>query len=230
MHTYFITGTDTDIGKTAITCSLIAKLIEEGFRVGGMKPVAAGCHMEDGFMISDDVKKIIEVSNVDLNINEINPYQFEPPIAPHISFKKYKEEIDMHLIQKHLCSFENKIDYLFIEGVGGYAVPLTENFSTADFIAALDVPVILVVGMKLGCINHALLTVESILNKKQKLSGWVANRINMHMLAYEENVSFLKEKIKAPCLGEVPYLKDFDPFTASKFIDITKLNDKVDLD
>lgn len=90
-------------------------------------------------------------------------------------------------------------------------------------------PVILVVGMKLGCINHALLTVESILNKKQKLSGWVANRIDMHMLAYDENVSF-KEKIKSPCLGEVPYLKDFDPFNASKFLDITKLNDKVDLD
>ena len=230
MYTYFITGTDTNIGKTVITCSLIAKLIEKGFRVGGMKPVAAGCHMEDGYMISDDVKKIVEVSNVDLNINEINPYQFEPPIAPHISFKKNKKDIDIHLIKKHLRSFETEMDYLFIEGVGGYAVPLTENFSTADLIKALDVPIILVVGMKLGCINHALLTVESILNKKQKLSGWIANQIDEHMLAYDENVSFLKEKIKAPCLGEVPYLKDFDPFNASKFLDTAKLNDKVDLD
>jgi dethiobiotin synthetase len=230
MHTYFITGTDTNIGKTAITCGLIAKLTDEGFRVGGMKPVAAGCHIEDGFMISDDVKKIVEVSNVNLNINEINPYQFEPPIAPHISFKKNKKEIDIHMIKKHLRSFENELDYLFIEGVGGYAVPLTENFSTADLIEALDVPIILVVGMKLGCINHTLLTVESILNEKQKLFGWVANRIDEHMLAYEENVSFLKEKIKAPCLGEVPNLKDLDPFKVSKFIDITKLNDKVGLD
>ena len=230
MYTYFITGTDTNIGKTVITCSLIAKLIEKGFRVGGMKPVAAGCHMEDGYMISDDVKKIVEVSNVNLNINEINPYQFEPPIAPHISFKKNKKDIDIHLIKKHLRSFETEMDYLFIEGVGGYAVPLTENFSTADLIKALDVPIILVVGMKLGCINHALLTVESILNKKQKLSGWVANQIDEHMLAYDENVSFLKEMIKAPCLGEVPYLKDFDPFNASKFLDTAKLNDKVDLD
>lgn len=230
MYTYFITGTDTNIGKTVITCSLIAKLIEKGFRVGGMKPVAAGCHMEHGYMISDDVKKIVEVSNVDLNINEINLYQFEPPIAPHISFKKNKKDIDIHLIKKHLRSFETEMDYLFIEGVGGYAVPLTGNFSTADLIKALDVPIILVVGMKLGCINHALLTVESIQNKKQKLSGWVANQIDEHMLAYDENVSFLKEKIKAPCLGEVPYLKDFDPFNASKFLDIAKLNDKVDLD
>ena len=230
MYTYFIAGTDTNIGKTAITCSLIAKYVKEGFRVGGMKPVAAGCHMEEGYMVSDDVKKIIEVSNVDLNIDEISPYQFEMPIAPHISFKKNKKEIDIHLIKEHLRSFENEMDYLIMEGVGGYAVPLTENFSTANLIEALNVPIILVVGMKLGCINHALLTVESILNKKQKLSGWVANRIDEHMLAYDENVSFLKEKIKAPCLGEVPYLKDFNPIKASKFIDIAKLNDKVDLD
>jgi dethiobiotin synthetase len=224
MHSFFITGTDTNIGKTAITCSLIAKCIEEGFRAGGMKPVAAGCHIENGYMMSDDVKKIIEVSNVDLNIKEINPYSFELPIAPHISFKS--NEIDIHLIKKYLRSFENKMDYLFIEGVGGYAVPLTETFTTADLVENLDIPVILVVGMKLGCINHALLTVESILNKKQKLCGWVANRIDGDMQAYEENFSFLKEKIKAPCLGEVPYFKDFDPYKASKFIDINKLNDK----
>ena len=224
MHSFFITGTDTNIGKTAITCSLIAKCIEEGFRAGGMKPVAAGCHIENGYMISDDVKKIIEVSNVDLNIKEINPYSFELPIAPHISFKS--NEIDIHLIKKYLRSFENKMDYLFIEGVGGYAVPLTETFTTADLVESLDIPVILVVGMKLGCINHALLTVESILNKKQKLCGWVANRIDGDMQAYEENFSFLKEKIKVPCLGEVPYFKDFDPYKASKFIDINKLNDK----
>ena len=224
MHSFFITGTDTNIGKTAITCSLIAKCIEEGFRAGGMKPVAAGCHIENGYMISDDVKKIIEVSNVDLNIKEINPYSFELPIAPHISFKS--NEIDIHLIKKYLRSFENKMDYLFIEGVGGYAVPLTQTFTTADLVENLDIPVILVVGMKLGCINHALLTVESILNKKQKLCGWVANRIDGDMQAYEENFSFLKEKIKAPCLGEVPYFKDFDPYKASKFINLNKLNDK----
>ena len=224
MHSFFITGTDTNIGKTAITCSLIAKCIEEGFRAGGMKPVAAGCHIENGYMISDDVKKIIEVSNVDLNIKEINPYSFELPIAPHISFKS--NEIDIHLIKKYLRSFENKMDYLFIEGVGGYAVTLTETFTTADLVESLDIPVILVVGMKLGCINHALLTIQSILNKKQKLCGWVANRIDGDMQAYEENFSFLKEKIKAPCLGEVPYFKDFDPYKASKFIDINKLNDK----
>jgi dethiobiotin synthetase len=224
MHSFFITGTDTNIGKTAITCSLIAKCIEEGFRAGGMKPVAAGCHIENGNMISDDVKKIIEVSNVDLNIKEINPYSFEPPIAPHISFKS--NEMDPDLIKKCLRSFENKMDYLFIEGVGGYAVPLTKTFTTADLVEVLDIPVILVVGMKLGCINHALLTVESISNKKQKLCGWVANRIDEDMQAYEENFSFLKEKIKAPCLGEVPYFKDFNPYKASKFIDINKLNDK----
>ena len=224
MHSFFITGTDTNIGKTAITCSLIAKCIEEGFRAGGMKPVAAGCHIENGYMISDDVKKIIEVSNVDLNIKEINPYSFELPIAPHISFKS--NEIDIHLIKKYLRSFENKMDYLFIEGVGGYAVPLTETFTTADLVENLDIPVILVVGMKLGCINHALLTVESILNKKQKLCGWVANQIDGDMQAYEENFSFLKEKIKTPCLGEVPYFKDFDPYKASKFINLNKLNDK----
>ena len=224
MHSFFITGTDTNIGKTAITCSLIAKCIEEGFRAGGMKPVAAGCHIENGYMISDDVKKIIEVSNVDLNIKEINPYSFEPPIAPHICFKS--NEIDINLIKKYLRSFENKMDYLFIEGVGGYAVPLTKTFTTADLVENLDIPVILVVGMKLGCINHTLLTVESILNKKQKLCGWVANRIDGDMQAYEENFSFLKEKIKAPCLGEVPYFKDFDPYKASKFINLNKLNDK----
>lgn len=224
MHSFFITGTDTNIGKTAITCSLIAKCIEEGFRAGGMKPVAAGCHIENGYMISDDVKKIIEVSNVDLNIKEINPYSFEPPIAPHISFKS--NEIDINLIKKYLRSFENKMDYLFIEGVGGYAVPLTKTFTTADLVENLDIPVILVVGMKLGCINHTLLTVESILNKKQKLCGWVANRIDGDMQAYEENFFFLKEKIKAPCLGEVPYFKDFDPYKASKFINLNKLNDK----
>jgi dethiobiotin synthetase len=227
MHSFFITGTDTNIGKTAVTCSLIAKYIEEGFRVGGMKPVAAGCFIENGHIVYEDVQKIIEVSNVDLITNQINPYQFEAPIAPHISFKKNKKEIDIHLIKKHLQLFKKQMDYLFIEGAGGFAVPLTENFSTVDLIKALDIPVILVVGMRLGCINHALLTVESILNKKIKLCGWVANRIDQHMLAYEENISFLKERIEAPCLGEVPYFKNFDPYKASKFIDINKLNDKV---
>jgi dethiobiotin synthetase len=228
MHSFFITGTDTNIGKTAITCSLIAKCVEEGFRAAGMKPVAAGCSIENDYMISDDVKKIIEVSNVALNIKEINPYSFELPIAPHISFKS--NEIDIHLIKKYLRSFENKMDYLFIEGVGGYAVPLTETFTTADLVENLDIPVILVVGMKLGCINHALLTSESILNKKQKLCGWVANRIDADMQAYEENFSFLKEKIKAPCLGEVPNFKDFDPYKASKFINFNKLNNRAYLD
>ena len=228
MNTYFITGTDTHIGKTAITCSLIAKYISKGFRVGGMKPIAAGCYIENGYLISDDVRKIIEVSNIDLNLDEINPYRFKPPIAPHISFKKNKSEIDIRLIQNNLLSLKKKTDYIFIEGVGGYAVPLSETISTADLIDALNIPVILVVGMKLGCINHALLTIESIMHRKQNICGWVANRIDQHMLAYEKNFSFLKERIKAPCLGEVPYLNNFNPHIASKFIDISKLNDKGD--
>ena len=165
MRSFFITGTDTNIGKTAVTCSLIAKYIEEGFRVGGMKPVAAGCFIENGHIIYEDVQKIIEVSNVDLIINQINPYQFEAPIAPHISFKKNKKEIDIHLIKKHLQLFEKQMDYLFIEGAGGFAVPLTENFSTVDLI--ISNPKLYVIN---NCIWFGLLIMSDSLKSTKLLN------------------------------------------------------------
>lgn len=205
---YFITGTDTGVGKTLIASALIYKFAQSGLKVVGMKPVAAGCELAGGQPISEDVTKLIAASNVTAPLAQINPYAFAPAIAPHIAAKQAGIEIELTTIQKAYQALAQSADVIIVEGIGGFCVPLGDNLNTADLVAHLNIPIILVVGMRLGCLNHALLTVEAIEARGLKFAGWVANVIDPAMLMLDENLLSLKQRIKAPCLGVVPWKMD----------------------
>lgn len=208
---YFITGTDTGVGKTLVASALVYKFAQDGFKAVGMKPVAAGCEMIEGKLLSEDVTQLIAASNVSAPLAQINPYAFERPIAPHIAAAQTGMEIKLDVISKAYTALTMQADVVIVEGAGGFYVPLSESLDTAEVAKALDLPVILVVGMRLGCLNHALLTVEVIRMRGLKLAGWVANTIDPEMAMFEENLSSLKQRIRAPCLGVIPrqVLADF---------------------
>lgn len=203
---FLVTGTDTGVGKTWVTASLIEAGIACGLRVAGMKPVAAGCSWVQGRLLSEDVALLKAVSNVDLAPEIVNPYAFEPAIAPHIAAARASVEIDLAQIRAAFLAMRAQADVVLVEGVGGFRVPLKEGCDTADMAVMLNLPIILVVGMRLGCLNHALLTAEAIAARGLSLAGWVANAIDPHMAAMEENVAALDARMPAPRLVSLPHM------------------------
>lgn len=203
---YFITGTDTDSGKTLVTLGLMQLFQSLGYRVAGMKPVAAGAEKTADGWRNSDALMIQSQSMVHFDYERINPYIFEPPIAPHIAAEQAGVVIDFAHIARVFAELEDSVDLMLVEGAGGWCVPLGQDQTIADLTILLGLPVILVVGLKLGCINHALLTVESIRASGVQLAGWVANQIDPTMLEASANIETLKKAIDAPCLGVVPYL------------------------
>jgi dethiobiotin synthetase len=187
---FFITGTDTDVGKTYVACKLINEYVAQGYKVVGMKPVAAGGDFVDGKWLNDDVLKLEAASNVKALRNLTNPYSFKEAIAPHIAAEKSGVEIKIEVIQQAFKQLAEMADIVIIEGAGGFLVPLNSKESMADLAAALNIPVILVVGMKLGCINHSLLTVEAIQARNLNLHGWIANKIAPDMPFCMENYAY----------------------------------------
>ncbi len=192
---FFITGTDTGVGKTYVACQLIQKYIAQGYKVVGMKPVAAGCDLVDGEWVNDDVLKLEAASNVKAPRALINPYSFKEPIAPHIAAELAGEVIEIEVIKQAFDSLSELADIVIVEGAGGYLVPLNCTDSMADLASALNIPIILIVGIKLGCINHTLLTIEAISARKSRLEGWVANPIDPGMQCYNENVVTVVKKL-----------------------------------
>ena len=209
---YFLTGTDTEIGKTFITCALLYRAGLDGLKAAGLKPVAAGT---DAAGLNDDVEAIRAASNVELPRQIINPYCFAPAVAPHIAAAEEGREIDFSLIKQASETASEQADFVIIEGVGGFRVPLGVDRDSADLAVFLGLPVILVVGLRLGCISHALLTVEAIKSRGLQLAGWVANSIDPHMQRQAENLATLVELIDAPLLGCVPYLPTGKPLEAA---------------
>jgi len=201
---WFITGTDTGIGKTTVAVALLDALKQHGTTAVGLKPVASGCLWEEGVWVNEDVRLLHAHSHLPLTITEINPYAFEVAMAPHLAAAALGEVIAFAKIKTAFESLRTRAAVV-IEGAGGFLVPLGPEGSVADCCSLLQVPIILVVGMRLGCLNHALLTVEAIQNRSLTLMGWVANRMDPHMTAFEENLATLKDAIAAPCLGVVPY-------------------------
>lgn len=199
---YFLTGTDTEIGKTFITCALLHRARLDGRRAAGLKPVAAGT---DSAGLNDDVENILTASNVELPRSLVNPYCFAPAIAPHIAAAEAGVTIDFAPIQAACAQARQAADLIIVEGVGGFCVPLGEELGSDDLAVALGLPVILVVGMRLGCISHALLTAEAIAARGLPLVGWVANRIDPAMSRFEENLAALQSRLTAPLLGIVPH-------------------------
>jgi dethiobiotin synthetase len=213
MSSYFITGTDTGVGKTLISSALVHAFAQRGLKAAGMKPVAAGCELRNGILLSDDVAQLMAASNVTAPLELVNPYAFVPPIAPHIAAEQAGTAIELEMLEQAYQRLRTQAEVVIVEGVGGFRVPLGENFDTADLAEALALPVVLVVGMRLGCLNHALLTAEAIAARGLTLAGWVANRITPEMPAYAENLQALRQRLAAPCLGELPWLGDGADFS-----------------
>jgi dethiobiotin synthetase len=209
---YFIAGTDTGVGKTLVSCALLHAMAARGKRVAGFKPVAAGCD-EDGQ--NDDAKRLRAAGNVQASYEQINPYCFHDAIAPHLAACMAGVAIEFPRILVAYQELAVRADTVIVEGVGGFCVPLNDKQDSADLARQLGLPVILVVGMRLGCLNHALLTVRAIADQQLECAGWVANVLDADMPALQENIAAFRERIGAPLLGVVPHLAQADARAAA---------------
>lgn len=219
---FFVTGTDTDVGKTLIGCALLHGFAARGKRVVGMKPVAAGCD-DDG--VNEDVRLLRAASNVLASGGQINPYCFERAVAPHLAAGFAGVRINLERIVISCRELETQADVVIVEGAGGFCVPLNDGQDSVDMAMKLNLPVILVVGMRLGCLNHALLTVQAIAASRLTLAGWVANGVDGQMAMPDENIHALRQRIDAPLLGIVPYHQAApDAREVAGYLDITPLD------
>ena len=217
---YFVTGTDTGVGKTTVSCALLQAFAAQGKKVIGMKPVVAGS--ENGRW--HDVERLIAASNISAAREHVNPYAFDPPISPHIAAQKAGVDIDLTVIQHAYQVLNSQADIVIVEGAGGFLVPLNAQQTGADLARALNLPVILVVGMRLGCLNHALLTAQAIRVASLPLAGWIANCIDPQMLVLEENISTLEQRLDGPLLEVVPFDATMNLQKNTGCIDIAALN------
>jgi dethiobiotin synthetase len=220
---FFVTGTDTGVGKTLIACALLHALGARGLRVIGMKPVAAGAQRQHGRLVNDDVTALKAASNVRAPNELVNPYCFEAPIAPHIAAANAGVSIDRNRLRAAYAALSAKAQCVIVEGAGGILVPLGADFDTAELAADLGLPVILVVGMRLGCLNHALLTAAAIHRVGLPLACWVANQLDPHMLCTTENIRTLRERLGAPLLAHVSYAQDIDASLIASELEIDAL-------
>jgi dethiobiotin synthetase len=247
---YLITGTDTGVGKTLISCALLQAFSSQGLRVVGFKPVAAG---DDSDGLNDDAKALRAASTMPLLYEQVNPYCFREAIAPHIAAHHAGVRIELKVILAAYRELAGLADVVIVEGAGGFIVPLNETQDAGDLAQQLGLPVILVVGMRLGCLNHALLTLREIERNGLKCAGWVANVMDADgttrrceasgagvpssrllpqtagyasnvskagMAALDENIEALRERIAAPLLGIVPFMMESDAMVAAKYLDV----------
>lgn len=205
MNRYFITGTDTDCGKTYVT----RELIRHYANALALKPIASGCYKEQGQWISSDALLLSQAQP--LSLEEINPWRFEWPVSPHIAAAREKQSIQLDKLIDYCLSFNKRdCDKLFIEGAGGLMVPLNDKHTWIDFLLQSRIPVIVVVGMKLGCINHALLTFSVLKAHSIPCLGWIANCFDPTMLALEENIQTISQLANIPLIARVPYMKSIE--------------------
>jgi len=205
---YFIAGTDTDVGKTTIAAGLLHAARLQGLSTLGAKPVASGCSATAKGLRNADALALIDESSVKLAYEKVNPFAFEPAIAPHVAAREAGVALEVPALLKAMRHvLDQNADFTLVEGAGGWRVPLSDHANLSDLAIALKLPVILVVGVRLGCINHALLSAEAIARDGLQLAGWVANIIEPRTARLEENLASLAERLPAPCLGRVPKLK-----------------------
>lgn len=220
---YFVTGTDTGVGKTLVACSLLRAFAARGLKAVGMKPVASGAVPRGSRLVHDDVEKLTAAGNVAAPHEHVNPYCFEPPIAPHIAASGAGMRIDLDRIRRSFDALAARADVVIVEGVGGFRVPLGPGVDTAQLAARLALPLVLVVGLRLGCLNHALLTVEAIAGRGLELAGWVANHVDPRMAAAEENVRALATLIAAPLLAHIAFTAMPDTAACATLLDARAL-------
>ena len=233
---YFITGTDTGVGKTLISCALLHTFAAQGKRVAGFKPVAAGWSLRSsgaptavplagtadylGFGHNDDAEALRAASTMRLSYGQVNPYCFRDAIAPHLAARNEGVRINLARILTAYRELAAHCDVVIVEGAGGFLVPLNDTQDGGDLAIQLGLPIILVVGMRLGCLNHALLTVETIAARGLTLAAWVANVVDADMDALQENIEALRERIAAPLLGIVPYMAEPDARVAAELLNL----------
>ncbi len=228
MSTFFVTGTNTGVGKTTIACGLLCKAKQQGLTTLAIKPVASGCELVvHSQLVNADALAMQSNMSSQIAYCDINPFRFEAAIAPHIAAKQSNVYLSSSKIAEHCKTViaDNNADFILIEGAGGWRVPLNDdNDFFSDIVKALNIPVLLVIGMTLGCLNYAALTAEAIAQDGLTLAGWIANTVDTSMLAYEENLSMLQKIIPAPCLGHLPFLEidnnDFDYSELAPFINL----------
>ncbi|MGU3413549.1 dethiobiotin synthase [Enterobacteriaceae bacterium C23F] len=221
---YFVTGTDTEVGKTVASSALLQAANRAGYRTAGYKPVASGSEMTDEGLRNTDALALQRNSGVALRYAEVNPYTFEEPTSPHIVSEDEGHPIDAHTLSAGLHALSQKADWVLVEGAGGWYTPLSSTYTFADWVQAEQLPVILVVGVKLGCINHAVLTAQAVQQAGLTLAGWIANDVIPPGKRHAEYMATLTRMLPAPLLGEIPYLSE-GPERAEpgQYLDLTAL-------
>lgn len=204
---FFVVGTDTEVGKTLASAAFILKLREQGLNAIGFKPVVAGTYQNsDGAILNEDIETLRIASEVKPGQLELCPYVLDIPAAPHVVAANQGIHLELNTILQAFKQIQSQSDFIVVEGAGGFLVPLNDQEDLGHLAQKMDLPVILVVGMKLGCINHALLTCEAIQSRKLKIAGWLANTLSIEMPLLKENISTLQSRITAPFLGLIPAL------------------------
>ena len=212
-YAWFVTGTDTEVGKTFASCALLAAARVQGLCALGMKPVASGLDADGR---NEDVERLRAAAGTDLPAEALNPYRFAPAIAPHIAAREAGVEIRFAPILDAFARLQAQADVLVVEGVGGFRVPLSADGDSAALAVRLGLPVIIVVGLRLGCINHALLTAEAVAARGLCVAGWIGNHVAASMPRAQENIATLRETMPAPCLGILPHREDGDAAAAAR--------------
>jgi len=220
----FITGTDTDVGKTVVACGLLSAFNQAGYTTAALKPVAAGAEQIGATLINADAENLQHCASVSLPYGAVNPYVFPDAVAPHIAADNRGQVLTVaKLKEASQAALRAHADYLVVEGAGGWLVPLNEQETLADFAMTITAEVILVVGLKLGCINHALLSEQAVRASGLKVVGWVANHISPAMPESAANVEALRTHLAAPLLGEVAYMPEADSTAIGASLDLSSL-------
>ena len=221
---FFVTGTDTGVGKTVISTALLAAANKHGLTTAAVKPVAAGCRQTAKGLRNDDALALQAIITQSLPYQQVNPIAVEPAIAPHIALQQAKQTVTIDDLITHCQTvLIMGAEFVVIEGAGGWRVPLNGAETLADLPKKMRLPTILIVGMRLGCLNHTLLTVEAMQRDGIEIIGWVANQIEPEMPFYRENVTSLKERLRIPCLGEVPFMRSPTPNAAARYLNVEGL-------
>jgi len=226
---FFITGTDTDVGKTFVAVALLTAARLLGLSTAAIKPVAAGCQQTSAGLRNSDALQLQAAMTRELSYEQVNPVALKSAIAPHIAAGAVRQDMSVSSLGG-LCRkvMLQPCDIVLVEGAGGWRVPLNATESLSDLARALRLEVILVVGMRLGCINHAILTAEAIMRDGLKITGWVANRIDPEMSCYQENLDSIKQRLPFPCIGEIPFLSKGSHNLAASYIDIRKILNNIE--
>lgn len=220
---FFIAGTDTGVGKTRVAVGLLWAARERGLTTAALKPVAAGCEETPEGLRNDDALLLQAVITQPLTYEQINPVALAPAIAPHIAAQEARRSLSVDRLGGFCRGVLGSADLTLVEGAGGWRVPLNPVETLADLPRLLKLPVILVVGMRLGCLNHALLTAEAIARDGLPLAGWVANVVDADMPRLEANIDTLAQRLPAPLLGVVPHLADATPAAVAEYLDLSPL-------